>query len=154
MAARPSAATGGSSSPRSRPSARSVSSVGRPSEGPPATTLSRAPLAQPPAARAMCAFAEPTNPAGSASARQRPRFEKPMPGSISTGVTPARNSAKLTAKKSRDGGISTATRSFFLKPARKKPCASSSASRPSSSNVTTSSRWISAGCLARRLPLS
>ena len=52
----------------------------------------------------------PKKSSGAASRRHPPTLESPIPGSISTGATPALNSAKTSAKKSSPGLTITAAR--------------------------------------------
>ena len=51
-----------------------------------------------------------TNPSGSASARQRIRFRRPMPGSIRIATAPALNSPNTSEMKSIPGRTSKASR--------------------------------------------
>lgn len=106
------------------PDARTSSSVSPPHGAiGPAVTRTRADRAQPSTSRARCASGTPMNPSGSASARHPPMRLGPIPGSISTGTAPALNSPKVSAKRSRPGFTSTATRLPFPSPSRRSPSA-------------------------------
>ena len=52
----------------------------------------------------------PMKTSGAASRQHRPRLRRPIPGSISTGTTPALNRAKTSEKKSSPGRTITTAR--------------------------------------------
>ena len=67
--------------------------------------------AQPNTRRARCAIGKPIKPCGSASRRHCLSEARGIPGSISTGTMPARNSANMLTKKSNVGFSMTTIRS-------------------------------------------
>ena len=92
-----------------------------------------------------------TNPSGSASARQRIRFRRPMPGSIRIDHGPGLDSPNTSETKSMPGRTSSASRVPGVTPSSRSPRAMRSLSWSNSRKVTLPIAPFSTAVVAQRL---